>query len=108
MSRALVFTLPAGSTQISGGHIYHEPLLAALTRAGAASVLNVTECLARVSLATPGIYFIDSLDLDSFASFPARKPDQHYGLIVHHLPSLEPDLPAAHPALALERAALAR
>ncbi|HKU44251.1 MAG TPA: glycosyltransferase family 4 protein [Polyangiales bacterium] len=108
MSRALVFALPAGSSEISGGNLYNQQLLAALTRAGAVSTLSIAECLARVALGAPGVYFIDSLDLEAFADFPAQRPGQYFGLIVHHLPSLEPGVAPDHPALALERALLPR
>jgi glycosyltransferase involved in cell wall biosynthesis len=110
MPTELVFALPARSDEISGGNLYNQKLLEALALASqhAISILTVGECRARVEQGKAGFYFIDTLDLGEFATFPEPRPDQSFGLLVHHLPSLEPDIDPAASALTLERATLPR
>jgi glycosyltransferase involved in cell wall biosynthesis len=118
MATELVFALPARSDELSGGNLYNEQLIRALARGDGArgdgasgmtvSVMSVAECLARVERGTAGFYFIDSLNLEDFSSFPAARVEQHFGLMVHHLPSLEPGVEPANAGLKLERATLPR
>ena len=110
MTCELVFALPASSDEVSGGNLFNAQLIRALALRQdlTVSVLSVARCRARIEQGRAGHYFIDSLDFADFASFPARVRDQHVRLIVHHLPSLEPDVAADDPALQLERAVLPR
>lgn len=108
METELVFALPAGSEEISGGNLYNAQLIAALARKRPVRVTDIAGCRADSERGRAGFYLIDSLDLDELARFPAPRPGQAFGLLVHHLPSLEPGMPADDPALAVERAALAR
>ncbi|HEY2404828.1 MAG TPA: glycosyltransferase family 4 protein [Polyangiaceae bacterium] len=104
----LVFALPAHSEQVSGGNIYNHELL----RAVAARTRQLSEPIehvrARIERGEPGFYFLDSLNLLDLLTLPPARSGQRYGLIVHHLPSLEPDRDAGEDALDRERAALAR
>jgi glycosyltransferase involved in cell wall biosynthesis len=104
----LVFALPDGSDLISGGNRYNEQLVRALVGRANVSCANIASARARIERGEPGLYFVDSLNLSDFASFPPQRAAQRYGLIVHHLPSLEPDLDPADPALQVERDALGR
>jgi glycosyltransferase involved in cell wall biosynthesis len=108
MPTELVFALPAGSDEISGGNLYNQKLIDAL--AGRHPITKVTagECRTRVEQGEAGFYFIDTLDLGEFASFPSPRPGQYFGLLVHHLPSLEPGIDPADPALATEQLTLSR
>jgi glycosyltransferase involved in cell wall biosynthesis len=108
METELVFALPAQSAEISGGNLYNAQLLRALGGLHPLRVTTVSECRDRVERGLPGCYFVDSLDLASLVDFPAQQAGQAFGLMVHHLPSLEPGIDAGDPVLALERAALAR
>lgn len=103
----VVFVLPAGSDQVSGGNLYNQWLTAPLVRDGKARVTTIGACRAIVERGAPGFYFIDSLDLAAFVDFPVR-PGQHFGLIVHHLASFEPDRDPADAAIQLEHATLPR
>src|ERR1700753_1355130 len=107
MSIDVVFVLPAGSDQVSGGNLYNEGLTAALVRDGKARVMPVSECRVIIEQGAPGLYFIDTLDLDSFSTFRVY-PGQRFGLIVHHLASFEADSDPADPAVAFEQAVLSR
>jgi glycosyltransferase involved in cell wall biosynthesis len=104
----LVFALPARSEQVSGGNIYNQQLL----RAVAARTRQVSERIehvrARIERGEPGFYFLDTLNLLDLLTLPPPRSSQRYGLIVHHLPSLDPDHDAGEDALDRERAALAR
>lgn len=108
MDPELVFALPARSAEVSGGNLYNQKLIRALRELEPVGTASVAECKARVEHGQPGFYFIDTLDLEAFARFPAARPGQHFGLIVHHLPSLEPGIEPAAPALAVERTTLPR
>lgn len=108
MPHELVFALPARSAEVSGGNLYNQKLIRALSRLTPVATLTVAECRVRVERGQAGFYFIDTLDLAEFASFPAARAGQHFGLIVHHLPSLEPGIDPTDPALAVERTTLAR
>jgi glycosyltransferase involved in cell wall biosynthesis len=109
-SDALVFALPEGSDRVSGGNIYNGRLIAALRASIPVDCISLEESRARIGRGEAGRYVIDSLDLDAFLDFPAGHPDQSFTLIVHHLPSLEPDLDGGPPGAPLrtEQAALAR
>jgi glycosyltransferase involved in cell wall biosynthesis len=105
----LIFVLPAQSDVVSGGNIYNERLIAALAAQCDVRTVPVGEGLAAMGAGAPGVFFVDTLNLGDFAALLARpQPRQRRVLIVHHLPSLEPDLDPAHPSLAIERAALPR
>jgi glycosyltransferase involved in cell wall biosynthesis len=103
----LAFVLPAGSERPSGGNLYNGALLGALGRLVPLRKLTLAECRAAVERGAPGLYFLDSLDLDAAGVADARRAGQHFGLIVHHLPSFELErLDAA--ALAEESSKLAK
>jgi glycosyltransferase involved in cell wall biosynthesis len=110
MATELVFALPARTDELSGGNLYNEQLIRALALAyeGGVTVMTIAECLARVQQGKAGFYFIDSLNLDDFLNFPAPGRDQYFGLMVHHLPSLEPGVEPADRAFSVERATLPR
>lgn len=108
MATELVFALPARSDQVSGGNLYNEQLIRALARGDGITVMTVAECFARVEQGKAGFYFIDSLNLEDFHRFPAPRGEQYFGLMVHHLPSLEPGVDPADTALEVERATLPR
>ena len=103
-----MFALPAQSAEISGGNLYNEQLLRALAAVHPVQVTGISECRARIEQGRSGCYFLDSLDLPSVVGLPAPQPGQAFGLLVHHLPSLEPDIRPDDPLLAVERAALSR
>ena len=111
MSQPLIFVLPEGSDQVSGGNLYNARLIAAL-RAASIPVASVSleEGRARVGRGEAGRYFIDSLDLTASGDLPPPHAQQSFTLIVHHLPSLEPggDVERASEALRAEQAALGR
>jgi glycosyltransferase involved in cell wall biosynthesis len=106
MRTELVFALPARSAEVSGGNVYNEELMRALGREYAVTALRVPECIARVQQGQPSFYFIDSLDLEKSASFPPARTGQYFGLIVHHLATLEPGVET--PDLERERSMLSR
>jgi glycosyltransferase involved in cell wall biosynthesis len=106
MRTELVFALPARSGEVSGGNLYNEKLMRALAREHAVTALRVADCIARIQQGKPGLYFIDSLDVEKSASFPAAGAGQYFGLIVHHLASLEPGVET--PDLERERTMLSR
>ncbi len=86
---------------ISGGNLYNAGLLAALEAVAAVRAVAVGEW--KNAPQVPGIYLVDSLDLAEIDVVRGQREEgQYFVLLVHHLPSLEPGLPAADPALALE------
>jgi glycosyltransferase involved in cell wall biosynthesis len=105
----LTFVLPAQSGVVSGGNIYNERLIAALTAQCDVRAVSVGEGLAAMDAGEAGVFFVDTLNLGDFAALLARpRAGQRRVLIVHHLPSLEPDIDPADPSLAIERATLPR
>jgi glycosyltransferase involved in cell wall biosynthesis len=100
------FLLPRGSEQISGGNLYNAGFLAALERCSAGRRSSIEELEKVLSRREPGTYLLDTLDLDAGSAIARRAPGQRFGLVVHHLPSLEPGLPPTAPAIAVERAVL--
>jgi glycosyltransferase involved in cell wall biosynthesis len=103
----LAFVLPAGSERPSGGNLYNDALLAALGGLVPLRKLTLAECRTAVEQGAPGLYFLDSLDLDAAEVADARQAGQHFGLVVHHLPSFELERPDAA-ALAEEASKLAK
>jgi glycosyltransferase involved in cell wall biosynthesis len=103
----LYFALPAGSELESGGNIYNRELVRELARRVEVEVFDASELGARIGAGAPGIYFVDTLNLADAELFARRTAGQRFVLIVHHLPSLEPDLDPSDPALRLEANALA-
>lgn len=108
----LVFVLPPDSGLVSGGNIYNRELVAAARRRRPIEEMADAELGRAVAEATAGTFFVDTVSLARFLACvpaPAARPaGQRYLLVVHHLPSLEPGLPADHPSLAVEREALPR
>ena len=104
----ITFLLPRGSEAISGGNIYNDQLIRALRAEGQqVTVLSIDEGARALGRRQPGCYLVDTLNLREILSL-APAPGQQLVLLVHHLPSLEPGVPAADPSLATEAAALAR
>jgi glycosyltransferase involved in cell wall biosynthesis len=102
----LTLFLPRESQTLSGGNIYNRELLAALrrrVRVESPTIDTLGEVLER---GTAGTYLIDTLDLAAAPAIERRAPGQRFGLLVHHLPSLEPGLPDYDPARQLERRVL--
>jgi glycosyltransferase involved in cell wall biosynthesis len=102
----LWFLLPRDSAAISGGNLYNLGILAALERRSAAVRASIDELEALLDSRAPGVYLLDSLDLERASLLERRAPGQRFGLLVHHLPSLEPGLDPASPLLDVERRTL--
>ena len=81
MPPELVFALPARSAEVSGGNLYNQKLIQALSGREAVTRSTLAECRTRVEQGQAGFYFIDTLDLGGFATFPAPRAGQHFGLI---------------------------
>jgi glycosyltransferase involved in cell wall biosynthesis len=103
---SLCFLLPAGSDRISGGNLYNLGLLSALERLTVVERSSSDTLPARLGQGAPGIYLLDTLDLDRAPSLGRRARGQHFGLLVHHLPSLEPGSGLVARELELEHQAL--
>jgi glycosyltransferase involved in cell wall biosynthesis len=104
----LVFALPAGSDQPSGGNIYNRRLIDALMERAPVVRTDSSTALQAILGGEPGTYLFDTLDLGTASALTGSASGQSLGLLVHHLPSLEPDLPEGHPSVELEAAALPR
>lgn len=104
----LWFVLPHDSDAISGGNIYNRELIAALRRSIPIHTCSIEQCAQHVAAAKPGLYFLDTLNMGDRLAFTERRRGQFFGLIVHHLPSLEPDIDPQDESLRVEEAALAR
>lgn len=101
----LVFVMPDGSDEISGGNLYNADLFAALQECCETKWMAATD-FASEPLAE-GTYLVDTLNLDiANEVLRTRRPGQRFVLLVHHLPSFEPGLTTSHPSLALERSVL--
>jgi len=106
----LAFVFPPHSDLVSGGNIYNRELVAAARLRRPVEELSVEEWLRQVAAGTAGTFFVDTLNMREFLDavpWPGPRGQRHL-LVVHHLPSLEPGLPAGDPSLAVERAALPR
>jgi glycosyltransferase involved in cell wall biosynthesis len=102
---SLCFLLPAGSERVSGGNLYNLGFLAALERLTVVERSSSDTLESRLTERAPGIYLLDTLDLDRAPSLARRTREQHFGLVVHHLPSLEPGSDAVARQLEFERQA---
>jgi glycosyltransferase involved in cell wall biosynthesis len=102
---SLCFLLPAASERVSGGNLYNLGLLSALERLTLVERSSSDTLEARLGQGAPGIYLLDSLDLERAPSLARRARGQHFGLLVHHLPSLEPGSNSVARQLELERQA---
>lgn len=100
--------LPAESDVASGGNVYNRELVRALRELTPVETTTFAEAERMLRAGKPGLYLFDSLDLLRTTTLPASRPGQHVGLVVHHLPSLEPELPPDHPSREAESAALRR
>ena len=87
---ALRFLLPAHSELISGGNLYNLGFLSALERCSEVERSSIDLLALRLEQRLPGIYLLDSLDLERASLLERRSAEQRFGLLVHHLPSLEP------------------
>jgi glycosyltransferase involved in cell wall biosynthesis len=103
----LWFVLPQGSELVSGGNLYNRALLEALETLVPVRRLSLAEWRGELGAGTPGCFFLDSLDLNQTSELARRRSGQYFGLVVHHLPSLEPDLPEDAAARRFEAEALA-
>jgi glycosyltransferase involved in cell wall biosynthesis len=104
----LVVVFPAGSERVSGGNIYDRELTKALAELVPASVASFHEAAGKLASKQPGIYLFDTLELDQASALGPRGAGQEVGLVVHHLPSLEPGAPHDDSTLASENAKLRR
>jgi glycosyltransferase involved in cell wall biosynthesis len=102
----LTLFLPRESQTLSGGNIYNRELLAALRRRVRVESPTIDALGDVLERGTAGTYLIDTLDLAAAPAIERRAPGQRFGLLVHHLPSLEPGLPDYAPARLLERQVL--
>ena len=100
--------LPRECGSLSGGNLYNRELLAALRRQVEVASPTIDALWNVLARGTPGTFLIDSLDLGAAPAIERRAPDQRFGLLVHHLPSLEPGLRLSDPARDLERQVLGR
>src|SRR5206468_2945410 len=97
----LTFALPEGSDAVSGGNVYNDELVRALSEIVAVNVVGVEACRRALERGEPGVYFVDTLNLADVLSFPERTSAQILALLVHHLPSLEPGIDPGDRALAV-------
>ncbi|MDQ2644832.1 MAG: glycosyltransferase family 4 protein [Myxococcota bacterium] len=104
----LTLFLPRESHTLSGGNLYNRELLAALRRQVEVATPPIDELWNVLARGTAGTYLIDTLDLGAAPAIERRAPGQRFGLLVHHLPSLEPGLRLSDPARELERQVLGR
>ena len=102
----LVFVLPAGHEAPSGGNVYDRELGKALAALTSIRIVHFAEASQAIDSKSPGLYLFDTLDLEKTLELPERSAGQAYGLVVHHLPSLEPGILLDDPALAMENRAL--
>lgn len=98
--------LPRESNSLSGGNLYNRELLVALRRQVEVASPTIDELERVLARGAAGTFLIDSLDLGAAPAIERRAPGQRFGLLVHHLPSLEPGLRLSDPARELERQVL--
>ncbi len=105
-SKPFTFVLPDSHASISGGNLYNAALLAALLERQSATSTSWSEW--STEPAADGTFLIDSLNLVDFQALRrAGVANRHHVLLVHHLPSLEPGLPADDSARLVESKTLA-
>ena len=102
------FVLPKWSDRPSGGNVYNESLLEALSRFAGVATLAADGFRNAVLQGAPGNYLVDTLDLDASDVIESRAPGQRFVLVVHFLPSLDPDRTPSDVDLLRERSALRR
>ena len=88
----LTFVLPLAHNAISGGNIYNAELMRALGPLVPVRTTTVEQLGTLVESEAPGVYFVDSLNLRQARIVSRRTGRQYFVLIVHHLPSWEPDI----------------
>jgi glycosyltransferase involved in cell wall biosynthesis len=114
MTTELHFVFPSGSELASGGNVYNRELVRALVAHGrdldgnplVVHVFGPDEFVRRVASGAPGLFFVDTLNLEQARVLERKTPRQRAVLVVHHLPSLEPGITPEDPTLGLERAVL--
>ncbi|HEV8548094.1 MAG TPA: glycosyltransferase family 4 protein [Polyangiaceae bacterium] len=114
MPTELFFVFPAGSEFASGGNVYNRELVRALCSLGRGAegealvveVLDPAEFVRRITRGAPGLFFVDTLNLEQARVLERKTGRQRAVLMVHHLPSLEPGIKPEDPELGLERAVL--
>ncbi len=86
------FVLPKERNQPSGGNIYNKYIIQALQQVGqSVEVISADDYLQAVFQDQTGIYWVDTLVLESIQEVLSLSPSQaHSLLIVHHLESLAP------------------
>ncbi|GAB4560232.1 MAG: glycosyltransferase family 4 protein [Haliangiales bacterium] len=105
----LIFPSPPGSELVSGGNIYNRELAAELLHLRPVEVIDADAWERALAADAPGLHLVDTLLMERFlAAALAPRPDRRALLLVHHLPSLEPDIAPDDPGLAVEAAALER
>ncbi|MFP4082945.1 MAG: glycosyltransferase family 4 protein [Candidatus Aminicenantes bacterium] len=94
LERETVFVLLEDLSSPSGGNHYNHFLLQALKKEGLVfQTLNFDQALSHSQRNIPSVYWLDSLYLDRLEDFLGKKgPEQDVFLVIHDLPSFEPDL----------------
>lgn len=100
--QGIVFVKPEGSEGVSGGNLYNRQLIGALGEWPGFRCVEVNQfCEQEQSAST---YIVDSLNLRELSQVvSARVPGQRYILLLHYLPSMNPDLAESSPDVVLER-----
>ncbi|HVR18663.1 MAG TPA: glycosyltransferase family 4 protein [Polyangiaceae bacterium] len=104
----LVFVHPQGIDAPSGGNVYDRELTRALAELVPVTIMPFSEAKGALDGGRAGAFFFDTLELELTRSLGSTTPDQLLGLIVHHLPSLEPHVAFGSTALERENATLSR
>lgn len=101
-TQGIVFVEPEGSDRVSGGNLYNRQLIEALSAWPEFRTLGVKEfCQEKQGAHT---YIVDTLSFREFSQvLCGRVPGQRFILLVHHLPSLEPDIEVTSSELFMER-----
>jgi len=104
-AHAIGFVLPQGSEAVSGGNLYNRRLLEALSPLCELRTIDAGEWENQAQFAD--LTIVDTLNLKEFSRVVQKRiSGQKFVLLVHHLASLEPDMPAENPSRALEREVL--
>ena len=103
----VVFVIPESDGVASGGHLYNQRLIAALSAEGCdVRVSSFDGFVESTGNREPGHYFVDTLFLQRCVGLSIADLDVH--LLVHHLPAMSPPVPggSAESLVAEQRVAL--
>ncbi|HEX6275974.1 MAG TPA: glycosyltransferase family 4 protein [Polyangiaceae bacterium] len=104
----LVFVLPPGSAEPSGGNVYNRELSRALAELVPVTLTTFAQADVALRTGKHGVFLFDTLELEATGALGPSAPGQVRLLVVHHLPSLEPSVRFDASDLARENEALAR